>query len=80
MTASHLGTPILLANLLQRSQADVSTPNFPGSYEFEEAARWRITALWSSPTVSELLFDCPKSKDKSIDFTGHNRMRFRPPF
>jgi len=30
---------ILLANLFQRFQADVSTRNFPSSYEFEEAVR-----------------------------------------
>jgi hypothetical protein len=33
--ADQKGNGILLANLFQRSQADVSTSNFPSSYEFE---------------------------------------------
>ena len=44
--------PILLANLFPRSQANVSTSNFPISDEFGEAVRReRFPALWSSPTV-----------------------------
>jgi hypothetical protein len=61
-------TRILLANLFQRSRSDVSTSNFPSSYEVEEAVcQERCPALWSSPTVSHVV----RPSQVSQRFAGH---------
>jgi hypothetical protein len=54
----HKGNPILLANPLQSSRSTFSWESFPGFFVFKEGM-WdtQISALLSSPTVSEILID-----------------------